>query len=200
QGPAHLAVSGSDSPQPPYRQRWKFPLPSGEASLSAPVADGDTAVALSRDAVFGVNLATGDERWRIPRNGGSTLAVPAIAEVGGAPILLFTQGGTAEVSALVAYSLKEPNAPSFLWQVPLLDRTTTGVSVDGDTAYTADVGGDVSAVRIANEVLHVDVDRKLVLWDRVVPGVVATPPAVGGGMVVVVTRSRTTGRVEVDAI
>jgi outer membrane protein assembly factor BamB len=175
-------------------------LPAGEASLSAPVADGDTAVALSRDAVFGVNLATGEQRWRIPRNGGSTLAVPAIAEVGGTPILLFTQGGTAEVSALVGYSLKEPDAPSFLWQVPLLDRTTTGVSVDGDTAYTADVGGDVSAIRIANEVLHVDVDRKLVLWDRVVPGVVATPPAVGGGMVVVVTRSRTTGRVEVDAI
>ena len=55
-------------------------------------------------------------------------------------------------------------------------------------------------MHIATDVRHVDVKRDLVLWDALVPGVVATTPAVADGKVVVASRNRTTGAIEVDAI
>ncbi len=203
QGVTHLGVATADTPQPPYRTAWRFPTPHGERTLSAPVVAGDTAIALGSRFVYGLDVATGKLTWQIGRNGGSTLATPAVADVGGKWILLFTQGGTAKLSALVAYELptgSDQPLPTFLWQVPLNDRSTTGVSVDGDTAFTADIGGDVTAVHISTDVLHVDVKRDLVLWDAVVQGVVPTPPAVAGGKVLVASRNRTTGAIEVDAI
>lgn len=200
QNGAHLGTAGEDTAQPPYQRRWRFVPPGKERALSAPITDGDVAIALGPHSVFGVDLATGRQRWVIPRNGGSTLAVPAIAEVDGTPILLFTQGDRANESAMVAFSLQDPTRPSFLWQEPLDDRTATGVAVDGDTAYTADVAGEVTAVHVVNEVRHVDVDHHLLLWHVVVPGVVPTPPAAVDGRVVVVARNRQTGQTEVDAI
>jgi outer membrane protein assembly factor BamB len=200
QNAAHLGVSPAADPAPPYKVRWTFHTPTRDGALSAPVTDGDLAVALGPHYVYGVDVATSELRWRVPRNGGSTLASPAIAEVDGTPILLFTQGGSARMSRLVAFSLKDPNAPSLLWQEPLDDRATTGVAVDDDTAYTVDVGGEVVAVRIATDTLGIDVKQDQVLWRRVVPGLVPTPPTVAGGMVIVVARNRTTGHVEVDAI
>ncbi|HEY7281869.1 MAG TPA: PQQ-binding-like beta-propeller repeat protein [Actinomycetota bacterium] len=203
QGATHLGTATGDTPHPPYRSEWRFPTPHGERALSAPVLTGDTAIALGTRFVYGLDLATGKPRWQIGRNGGSTLATPAVADVDGKQILLFTQGGTAKLSALVAYELptgSDQPLPTFLWQLPLNDRSTTGVSVDGDTAFTADIGGDVTAVHISTEVQHVDVKRSLVLWDAVVGGVVPTPPAVGDGRVVVASRNRTTGAIEVDGI
>jgi outer membrane protein assembly factor BamB len=203
QNAVHLGTATADTPQPPYRVEWRFPTPHGERTLSAPVVTGDTAIAAGSRFVYGVDLTTGKLRWQIGRNGGSTLAIPAVADVDGKQILLFTQGGNAKLSALVAYELPgsgDQPLPTFLWQFPLNDRTATGVAVDGDTAYTADIGGDVTAVHIATDVRHVDVNQQLKLWDAVVPGVVATPPAVADGTVIVTSRNRTTGAIEVDAI
>jgi outer membrane protein assembly factor BamB len=200
QGGAHLGVSPFETPQPPYRQRWKFETPGDDRSLSSPVVVGDTVIALSKRAVYGIDLATGRQRWRIPRNDGSVLAGPAVAEVGGTPILLFTQGGQVDVSGLVAFSLADPDAPSLLWQVPLRDRIAAGVSVSGDTAFVADVSGNVMAVQLVDEVRGVDTDRNLVRWEHTSPGVIPNPPAVANGKVVVVARSKTTGAIEIDAL
>jgi outer membrane protein assembly factor BamB len=200
QNAAHLGTSPSDEPQPPLRQKWKFDMPEGDVALSAPVVAEDTVIALSRRAVYGVDLSTGEQRWRVPRNGGSLLTTPAVADVDGTPILLFTQGSSADFATLVAFSLEDADAPALLWQVPLRDTTTTGVAVDGDTAYIADESGNVMAVEISTEVLHVDADRDLVRWEHTVPGVIPSPPAIGGGQVVVVARSRSTSTIEVVAL
>src|SRR4029079_17829402 len=135
QNAAHLGTATADTPQPPYRAQWRFPTPHGERALSAPVVAGDTAIAAGSRFVYGVDLTTGKLRWQIGRNGGSTLAIPAVADVDGKQILLFTQGGNAKLSALVAYELPgsgDQPLPTFLWQFPLNDRTATGVAVDGD--------------------------------------------------------------------
>jgi outer membrane protein assembly factor BamB len=173
-------------------------MPRGERGLSSPIVAGDTAIAVGRVAVYGVDVSTGSPRWRVPRTGGSIGAVPAVADVGGTPILLFTQGGTAESSALVAYSLTDAGAPSSLWQQPLEDRSASGISVDGDTAFVGDASGNITAVRLVSEVRTGD--PKLTRWQTTVPGIVDTSPAVGGGRVVVAARSRTSGDVEVASI
>jgi outer membrane protein assembly factor BamB len=200
QNAAHLGTSPSDDPQPPLRQKWKFDMPEGDIGLSAPIVAEDTVIALSRRAVYGVDLATGEQRWRVPRNGGSLLATPAVAVAETTPVLLFTQGSSPDFARLVAYSLEDPDAPALLWQVPLRDTTTTGITVDGSTAFVADESGNVMAVDVVPDVRHVDADRDLVRWEHTVPGVVPSPPAVGGGTVAVVARSRSTSTIEVVAL
>jgi outer membrane protein assembly factor BamB len=172
-------------------------MPRGERALSAPVVAGDTAIALGKLGVYGVDLATGKLRWRVPRNGGSVTATPAVAQVGGKPMLLFTQGDRSDTSALVAFSLADAATPSFLWQVPLEDRTASGVSVDGDTAFVGDASGNVVAIELVDEVRHVAPD--LIRWQANVPGIIDTPPAAASGHVVVAARSRTSGQVDVAA-
>ncbi len=194
----HTGVSPFDSPAPPFRRSWKFPMPRGERALSYPVVAGDTAIAAGSHGVYGVDLGTGERRWRVPRDGGSVGAAPAVAEVGGTPILLFTQGPTAAKSAVVAFSLADPGAPRSLWQVPLEDRTVSGVSVDGDTAFVGDASGNVVAIGLVSEVRHEDPD--LIKWQTTVPGILDAPPAAAGGRVVVAARSRTSGQVEVASL
>ena len=200
QDPGHLGVSGFDTPLPPYERAWKFAMPGRDRSLSAPVISGDTAIALSASAVYGVDLANGEERWRVPRDGGQVFATPAVADVDGVPVLLFTQGDKADESSLLAYSLEDPEAPAKLWEVPLRDVTTSGVSVEGTTAFTGDLSGNVYAVDVVNEVRGVDENRDLVTWEHAVDGVLRAPPAIGGGKVVVTAINQTTRRVQIVAL
>ncbi|MFL5798571.1 MAG: PQQ-binding-like beta-propeller repeat protein [Actinomycetota bacterium] len=194
----HAAASPFDSPAPPFHRSWKFRMPRGERALTYPVVSGTTAIAAGTHGVYGVDVATGEQRWRVPRDGGSVAATPAVADVGGTPILVFTQGATAAKSQVLAFSLADPGAPKPLWQVPLQDRTASGVSADGDTAFVGDASGNVVAIGLVNEVRHAD--PGLIRWQTTVPGVVDTPPAAAGGRVVVAARSRTSGQVEVASL
>jgi outer membrane protein assembly factor BamB len=194
----HAGASPFDSPAPPFRRAWRFAMPHGERALSYPIVAGDTAIAAGKLDVYGVNLATGELRWRVPRKGGTVGAIPAVADVDGTPVLVFTEGGTPGTSALVAYSLKDPASPELLWKVGLEDRTGSGVSVDGDTAFVGDASGNVIAVRLVAEVRSGN--PHLIRWQTTVPGIIDTPPAAGGGRVVVAARSRTSGQVQVASL
>lgn len=200
QDAGHHGVSQFDTPAPPFARAWRFPMPEGDRALSAPVIAGDLVIALSTKAVYGVDAATGAERFTIPRDGGQTFATPAVADVDGVPILLFTEGSRATNSGLRAYSLEDPDAPAELWRVPLRDVSTSGVAVDGTTAFTGDLSGNVDAIDIVNEALGDDDDRTLVRWEHSVSGLLRAPPAVGDGKVLVSAINQTSGGVDIVAL
>lgn len=207
-GPAH---SGSlkDGPQPPFRIRWTLPAPAGEA-LSPAVIDAERAYALGSEAVYAIDLATGEATELAPRDGGP-LSPPAIAQVGSTPALLFLEGppaaaepspaaspegspspGTDEeeprTSTLVAVSLADG---SELWRAPLGAVSRSGVAVEGDTAYVGDGDGNVVAVSLAD-----GAER----WAAEVPGRVDQPVAVADGIVYAVGRDGRAPRLVIVAL
>ena len=144
---AHTGVSPFDGPAPPLRRVWRFPLPEGENRLGGPVVAGGVAVAVGKRHAYGIDVATGKQRWVLPRDGGP-IANPAVATVAGVPVLLFTEGGNACDSRLSAWSLAG-TTPALAWTVSLPDRVKGGVAVDGDLAVVGDQSGNVVAVSLA---------------------------------------------------
>ena len=57
-GPGHEGYA-PDGPEPPFRVRWTLPAPAG-ASLSAAVVEGDVAITVGEEAVYGVDVGTGE--------------------------------------------------------------------------------------------------------------------------------------------
>jgi outer membrane protein assembly factor BamB len=88
-GPGHEGVR-DDGPEPPYRVRWSMADPSGEGFPPIIVVD-DVAVAVGRDAVYGVGLSDGAISWEIPRQGGP-LSAPAVSSVRGDDVLVYLDG------------------------------------------------------------------------------------------------------------
>src|SRR5262245_39745429 len=95
---AHTGVA-EDGPAPPFRVRWTLPAPSGE-SLSAAVVEGDEAITVGDEAVYGVDVANGEVAWEIPRAGGP-LSVPAVGEAAGRRVLVYVEGPTGSPSTSV---------------------------------------------------------------------------------------------------
>ncbi len=91
-GPAHGGFL-PDGPQPPYRVRWTMPAPAG-GGLSSPIVIGDEVVSVGSQAVYGIDLATGQVTWQIPRVGGP-VSTPAAASVGGRDLLVYLEGPAA---------------------------------------------------------------------------------------------------------
>ena len=88
-GPGHAGVL-AEGPSPPYRVRWTLPAPAGEA-LSGAVIDGDLAIAVGEEAVYGIDVASGGVEWRVDRDGGP-LSVPAIGTGPRGRILVYLEG------------------------------------------------------------------------------------------------------------
>jgi outer membrane protein assembly factor BamB len=203
QGDAAHDGTLSAGPEPPYRVRWTLPAPMG-GSLSGPVIAGDVAVTLGQEAVYGIDLATGTVSWRARRDGGP-LSVPAVT-TGSKPLVLFIDGGASssapaspsasasasptpsasaspspsgsdEHTSLVAISL---NGRREAWRVPLPAPSRTGVTLDGDTAFVADQGGNVTAVAARDGTVR---------WTADAGGRIDVPLAVGDGLVVAVARN-----------
>ncbi len=78
--------------------------------------------------------------------------------------------------------------------MPLRDVTTSGVSVDGTTAFTGDLSGNVDAVDVVNEVRGVDDDRTLVRGSTRWTACCARRRPIGDGKVVVTAINQTTRR------
>ncbi len=200
-GPGH-AGSG-EAPAPPYRQLWRFSLPSGSASGA--VIDGDVAITVGTETVSAVDLVTGEQAWRIPRAGGP-ISMPALATSEGADVLLYVEGsssgagaaasaspspngsasasssppeseGTASVSDLVAVDLADRHE---LWRLPLSAQSRSGVSVDGGTAFVGADDGTVTAV---------SVETGATAWTAEAIGRIQSPPAVADGKVYVVAHN-----------
>jgi outer membrane protein assembly factor BamB len=174
---------------------------------------GDLAITLGERAVYGVDLATGEVSWEVPRAGGP-LSVPAVvAATGGEPAtLLYLDGpggdasvtptpsatgspsgatATADSSAGSELVAIELDGRTELWRAPLGATSRSGVAVQGDIAYVGDEDGvaaavalDDGSVRWTSDVREAD-DPCVGLPD----GRIDVPLAVADGRVVAVARN-----------
>src|SRR5881397_86959 len=137
-GPGHPGTAPS-APEPPYRQAWRFQAPEG--SLSGAVTAGGVAITVGEHAVFGIDLATGNLRWTLLRNGGQ-VSMPAVGEAGGKTVLVFTDVAPGGDARLVGVDL---HTRSELWRRPLKAISRSGVTIDGSTAFVGDDYGNLYA-------------------------------------------------------
>ena len=220
-GPAHTGYA-PDGPQPPYRVRWTLPAPDG-ASLSAAVVEGEVAYTVGEEAVYGVDIASGQVAWQIPRAGGP-LSVPAVgSDTGGRRVLVYTEGPATSISSTASPSA----SPS-----PSRSPSETGVSPPASPSPTADQEkvSSVVAVRLGNrkelwrtpleqvsrsgvtieggtvfvgdqdgDVYALSLEDGSVIWKEQVGGRADTSIAVADGNVYVVGRDADTPRVVVAA-
>ncbi len=90
-GGAHTGVA-PDGPAPPLREAWRFdPELTGRFGVSPPVIGGDVAVTVGPEAVYGVDLTTGEKAWEIPRDYGPSVT-PALATAETGEVLIYTEG------------------------------------------------------------------------------------------------------------
>ncbi len=171
-GPGHSGAL-ADGPAPPYRLAWTFHAADGTVS-GAIVADG-VAVTVGHHAVYGIGLDRGEIVWRLVRNGGP-LSMPATGEAGGRRLLVFVDQAPVTGTSLVGVDLHTLHE---VWRTPLRRPSRSGVTVADSSAYVADDGGNVYALDLATGAIR---------WRAETIGEVLTPPAVGDGLVVVVSR------------
>lgn len=223
-GPGH---SGSmvDGPQPPFRERWRLPAPAGEA-LSIPVIVGELAVTVGREAVYGVDLATGDDHVIVARDGGP-LSTPAIVTVGSIQAVLFLEGPRDEPEPAPGASgspsetpsetpSTSPSSPSPGEEVVASDEPSSRLAAvslqDGSELWPAvplpatsrsGVTVDGTTAYVGDEdghVLAVDISDGSVAWTAEVPGRVDVPVAASGGKVFVVARDTEASNVAIVAL
>lgn len=199
---------------PPFRLAWHAPIepggPLGTQGVSSPIIAGDLVITVAPEEVIAFQLGTGAEAWSVPRTVGPP-SQPAIAQIDGRSVLLFTEGwaghppvpgatgptgidptaspssndgeATGPVdSRLVAIDLETREQ---LWEpIELTEVSRSGVTVNGDRAYVADMRGELFAV---------DIGVGTVAWTGSIDRPVDGAPAAAGSAVVV------TGRGTVDA-
>ncbi len=138
----------AEGPPPPYRHSWTYPVaPEGEQGASPPIVAGDEAIVVGPSAVYGIDLSTGQERWRLARDEGPP-TTPAVAAVKETAVLLFTEGTSSSDAKLRAEVLADRKP---LWAAPfaLGEESHSGVTVAGGTAFVGDDAGHVYAVDLA---------------------------------------------------
>ena len=169
------------------------------------------AIAVGREAVYGVDVSSGEIAWEVARGGGP-LSVPALGQADGERVLLYLEGPSREAepsplpspgpspstdategeraagSDLVALDLADR---SERWRLPLGASSRTGVTVDGDVAYVGDQAGVVHAVGI---------DDGRERWTRELGGRTDLPIAVADGVVYVVSRHAVDRNVQLSAL
>ncbi|MEX0743401.1 MAG: PQQ-binding-like beta-propeller repeat protein [Actinomycetota bacterium] len=173
-GSEHRGVL-AEGPEPPYRIRWTFPAPEDEA-LSGAVIVEDLAISVGEQAVYAVDLLTGELAWEIPRTGGP-ISTPAIA-MGNRTTVLYLEGpGGADATSPAASTSASPSAASPTsspspaddddddgsvlvaldladqterWRAALGEESRSGVTVEADTAYVGDEDGMVYAIALAD--------------------------------------------------
>lgn len=168
-GPGHSGVL-EDGPQPPYRPLWTFRASSG--ALSGAVIVDDVVISVGRRAVYGIDIATGERRWQLFRNGGP-ISMPAVGVTPNRQVLAFVDEAEGIGASLVGVDLSDMRE---VWRRPLEAISRSGVTVDGATAFVADDDGNVYAVNIATGALR---------WTTKAIGDVFAPPAVSDGNVYV---------------
>lgn len=183
-GPGHSGVL-EDGPQPPYRPLWMFRASSG--ALSGAVIMGDVVISVGRSAVYGIDLATGERRWQLVRNGGP-ISMPAVGVTPNRQVLAFVDEAEGIGASLVGVDLTDRRE---VWRTPLEATSRSGVTVDGATAFVADDDGNVYAVNIATGALR---------WTAKAMGEVLAPPAVSDGNVYVSAHDSDSLRAQLLAI
>jgi len=220
-GPGHEGYA-PDGPEPPFRVRWTLPAPAG-ASLSAAVVEGDVAITVGDEAVYGVDVATGEVAWQIPRAGGP-LSVPAVASQGGARrVLVYVEGPAPAISGGISPSASASPSPSpsgttasgsaspspagdqervsSVVAVRLQDRKElwrTPLKDISRSGITID-GGDAYVGDQLGNVYALSLEDGSVAWTEQVGGRADTSIAVADGNAYVVARDADTPRVVVAA-
>lgn len=183
-GPGHSGVL-EDGPQPPYRPAWTFRASQG--GLSGAVIMGDVVISVGRRAVYGIDLATGERRWQLVRNGGP-ISMPAVGVTPNRQVLAFVDEAEGVGASLVGVDLSGMRE---VWRTRLEATSRSGVTVDGATAFVADDDGNVYAVNLATGALR---------WTAKAIGEVRAPPAVSDGNVYVSARDPDSLRAQLLAL
>jgi outer membrane protein assembly factor BamB len=220
-GPAHEGYA-PDGPQPPFRVRWTLPAPAG-VSLSAAVVEGAVAITVGEEAVYGVDVATGEVSWQVPRAGGP-LSVPAVGtDAAGRRVLVYVEGPAVAISGTASPSVSaSPSATpsgaaasptaspspaadqgdlSSVVAVRLRDReelwrtSLEDVSRSGVTIE----GNTVYVGDQGGTVYALSLDDGSITWTEQVGGRADTPIAVADGNAYVVGRDADTPRVVLAA-
>ena len=220
-GPPHEGYV-PDGPQPPFRVRWTLPAPAG-VSLSAAVVEGTDAITVGEQAVYGVDIASGQVAWQIPRDGGP-LSVPAVGvDAGGRRVLVYAEGAAEPTSgtpsptaaAGTTASPSETTAASSASPSPAGDReevsTVVGVQLrdrkelwrtplEDISRSGVTIEGDTAYVGDqSGKVYALSVDDGSVTWTGEVTGRADTSIAVADGNAYVVARDAETPRVVIAA-
>ncbi|MBA3691173.1 MAG: PQQ-binding-like beta-propeller repeat protein [Actinobacteria bacterium] len=149
QADAAHAGSVPDGPQPAFRQAWRFdPGLSGRFGVSAPVIAGDLVVTVAPHAVYGMELATGQQRWLLDRDFGPSVP-PAIARDATGTVLLYTEGFGAN-----------PPAEAFPSSTPSPSSPGTA-----PTPSTSEAGSDAAGAAFDSRVVAVDLTTRRPVWD-----------------------------------
>jgi outer membrane protein assembly factor BamB len=155
---AHVGA-GSGAP-PPYREAWRFdPGLSGRFGVSAAVVAGDVAVAVAPRAVYGVDLATGEAAWEVPRAYGPSVP-PAVAGEA-ADLLIYTEGyGTNPPDQ--AYPSAAPSGSA---------SATSGASTPSSSSSPSTVASDASGSddEADTRVQALDLANQRPAWKQPVP-------------------------------
>ncbi len=183
-GPGHLGSTG-EGPAPPYLLAWSSEAPGG--GLSGAVIAGEVAISVGEHSVYGFDLASGEKRWTLNRNGGPP-AMPAVGEVGGRRVLVFTDQSESSGTALVGVDLGSRRE---LWRTPLDAVSRSGVTVDGGAAFVGDAKGNLYGIDLATGSVE---------WTATAAGSIDAPPAAAEGRVFAVARDTSNGRVQVLAV
>lgn len=178
QGDAGHLGSRTNAPPPPYRATWTArPQAKTGQRLSSPVvADGAVLVTTST-ALTAFHATDGTSLWSVQRDGAPIS--PAVATVGKAHAVIYTDGRTADTSVVDAVGVADGSS---LWSTPpsLKDESRTGVTVDDTQAYVGDESDNVYAIGLSDGAIA---------WTMPAGGNLAGPVAVGDGVVVAVTAS-----------
>jgi outer membrane protein assembly factor BamB len=188
-GPAHTgSASGITVAQPPYTRAWTFEEPDSDQGFAAPVIVGDVAIALGSKAVYGVDLSSGQQAWRVARTGGP-ITEPAVGTAGGTTMIVYVDGGSnQEPSKLIAIDAATQKQ---LWTFSLGAASVSGVSVDGSLAFVGDTQGVLYAVDVAKGTQE---------WTFKGTGRIEAPPAIADGVVYVGSRELQQGNATVRAL
>ena len=149
---AHTGIA-PDGAAPPLRQAWRFdPELTGRFGVSPPVLGDGVAVTVGPEAVYGVDLDTGETAWEIARAYGPS-ATPAIAAGEAREVLLYTEGYGKDPPEQ-AYPSASPTSSGSVAASP--SPSSTGSKGDGE-----ETGGDSSQTHV----VAVDLQTKEPVWD-----------------------------------
>jgi outer membrane protein assembly factor BamB len=181
---ADSAHTGSlaDAPAPPYAPTWSVqPDVASGRTLSAPVVAGGAVVVAAPNAVLALDASDGSQRWSVVRDGPAVS--PAVAAIGEAPMVVYTDGRGPDDATVEAVDLASGEP---VWDAPtaLRDESKTGVTVDGSRAFVGDESGNLYALDLS--------DGRLT-WTEPA-GTLAGPVAAGNGIVAAVVAASDTNR------
>jgi outer membrane protein assembly factor BamB len=177
--PAHTGVA--EGPPAPYRTVWSTRI-GNPGPVAGPVVLNGTIVVVAHESVVALSAETGAIQWETARDPGP--AGPAAIE---GQRVVYAEGTGAD-GIVTAVGLENGEES---WSFEAGSPVVGGVTVEDGLAYVGGRDGNVRALNLDSG------DEE---WSFDASGRVETPPAVAGGLVVVVAEGFKTGRARAHAL